>query len=199
MAFSSEASRLPAKGAREHLREVVALEVATGERLSRIAERHGYTYAGMHGLVEHPETQLLINHYRARLDEQKVFAAKKVLLHLSDLTERELDLALPDRMEGWDSMPAEVKMKALGSPASQKARHYLMDKVWPTVQKVEGTLTHENAPETAEVLVEFRDLLRTMREQRSQRTLDILSSPHVKEGAAALPSPLAHREGANGG
>jgi hypothetical protein len=181
----------PAISSRDALIDAVALEVAAGTRPGVLAKRFEYTLSGMHSLVASPAVQERVHYYRKRLEWEKDAAQKKVLLQLGDLTDAELKVAIPKFEDGT---PPEVQWKALIHPASQRARHYLMDKVWPTVQRVDHA--HEvavNAGTTA-VMESFVTLMERLDREQEARTVDILASPHVKEGADALPSPLASRQ-----
>lgn len=186
--FAPPSTDLPTTSARDHLVDVVALAVATGTRCSVLAARHGYTYNGMHSLIESEACQDRIATYRRRIGAEVGFAQQKVMLNLGELTDRELSIAMPEFSE---DTPDEVKLKFLSSAASQRARHYLIDKVWPTVTQVDNRHEVVANHETVEVLTEFRALMTRMKEEREVRTIDVLSSPHVYEGIDALPSPLA--------
>lgn len=177
--------------ARDHLLEVVAMEVATGTKLAVIARRHDYSYGGMRALIESEALQERVGYYRRRLEYAKDIAQKKVLLHLDALTDTELNVALP--FDGNEEVPYAVKLKAQSSAVSQRARQYLMDKVWPTVQKVDHSVEHQMGAAEMEVIQSFKGLMDRLKAEKAERTIDILASPHVKEGVDALPSPMAGR------
>ena len=55
--------------ASEHLKGLVAREIACGETIAEVARRHGYTWKGMKKLVEQAEVQALVEAERQRIGE----------------------------------------------------------------------------------------------------------------------------------
>ena len=173
---------------REVLVDSIAMEMATGSTVAQLATRFGYTYGGMSGLVRREDFQERVRWYGKRLEDMRHVAHKKLLLHLPNLLNSELAIAL----QGEDPATGAINIEIASKPASQKARHYLVDKVLPTTTRVEQTTETINSPEQREVLVGLRRVLDRVVEERRLvgPTYDILASPHILEGVDALPSPL---------
>ena len=170
---------------REMVVDAIALEAATGSSVSQLARRFGYTYGGMYALCTRADFVARRDYYRKRILDEKYVGQAKVLLHLNPMLDAHLSVALPTNSEG------ELDPVLAVSKVSIAAREYLIDKVMPTVTKVESTNEVKNAPETVEVLTELRTVLRRINSEREGiRDISILDSPHVLEGTAALPSPL---------
>lgn len=172
----------------------IALEAATGSTTAQLAVRFGYTYGGMLALQKRDSFRERVGYYGKRLEDMRLVAARKILLHTPNLLNSELAVAL----QGEDPKTGEIDVEKASKPASQKARQYLLDKVMPTTTRVESTVETINAPETKQVLTALRDVLQRV---VSERTVDmgaasysILNSPHVLEGTAALPSPLLEKQ-----
>lgn len=179
---------------REYVVDAIALEVATGSSRAQLAARFGYTAGGIAGLCERDDFKVRVQYYAKRLEDMKYVSQRKLLLHLPKLLDNELAVALA----GQDPDTGDISVDTAAKPAAQKARQYLIDKVMPTTTRVESTVETANAPETREVLVELRNVLRRINDERStvvDTNYSILDSPHVLEGVAALPSPLLAKAG----
>ena len=169
----------------------IAMEAATGATVAQLAARYGYTYGGMRQLMGREDFQSRVVWYGKRLEDMRYVAHRKLLLHLPNLLNSELALALQgERPDG--SIDVELASK----PPSQKARQYLVDKVLPTTTRVETSNEVVDSPEQREVLQSLRKVLDRVVEERKLvgPVYDILESPHVLEGTAALPSPLLAKE-----
>lgn len=177
---------------RDLLVDSIALEAATGSTTAQLAVRFGYTYGGMLALQKRDGFKERVGYYGKRLEDMRLVAARKILLHTPNLLANELAVAL----QGEDPATGTIDVDKASKPASQKARQYLLDKVMPSVTKVETTVETINAPETKQVLTALRDVLQRVASERTVTTTNysILDSPHVLEGADALPSPLLEKQ-----
>lgn len=169
---------------RETQLEAIAIEAASGATCAQLARRHGYTYGGMSRLLTRESVHERVAYYQRRLRSELTTSQAKLLLNLTSLLDRELALALPLSADGETPAPDVA--------GSQKARQYLIDKVLVPTSKIETTTTLGTNKETAEAITEFRNLLRRINEEAGQRTKgrEVLDSPHVREGQAALPALL---------
>ena len=177
---------------RDLLVDSIALEAATGSTTAQLAVRFGYTYGGMLALQKRDGFKERVGYYGKRLEDMRLVAARKILLHTPNLLANELAVAL----QGEDPATGTIDVDKASKPASQKARQYLLDKVMPSVTKVETTVETINAPETKQVLTALRDVLQRVASERTVTTTNysILDSPHVLEGTDALPSPLLEKQ-----
>lgn len=170
---------------REAVLEAIALEAATGSSVAQLAARFGYSYNGMYTLTKRAEFVARRDYFQKRLEDERFTAQRKLLLHLPEMMDAHLAIAVPKDDSG-NLILAQSLTKQ-----SMQAREYLIDKVLPTTTRTEQVSQQVNAPETIEVLTELRTVLRRINDERSGRTtLDIEASPHVYEGVEALPSPL---------
>ena len=173
---------------REMLVDSIAMEAATGSTVAQLATRFGYTYGGMADLVRRDDFQERVVWYGKRLEDMRYVAHRKLLLHLPNLLNNELAVAL----QGEDPATGTINVEVASKPASQKARQYLVDKVLPTTTRVENAHETIDSPEQREVLIGLRQVLDRVVNERKLvgPTYDILASPHILEGVDALPSPL---------
>lgn len=166
------------EGLRDMRLEAIALAAAAGEKCADLARKYDYTYSGMQALLKRPDMQDRIKVAHTQIQESVVIAQTRLALSLPDLVERELKVALP------------VSMDESVTPVSQKARHFLIERVMPVTSRIEQTTVHEVNGALASVATEVRDLLVGLNNAAATRRRNILDSPHVLEGEKAIPKAL---------
>lgn len=163
--------------------QAIALAIAVGTPASVVAEEFDYTIPGMYALLKRPGMQARIQGVQEELMTRAVAGTSKILLRLDRLVDLELQIADPQpREDGTYAIDPTGKF-------SRESRHYLMDKVLATRTSVDAKPTDMD-PDVRATLVESRELLRKLNDMAALRTRDIQRSPHVHDGAAAVPRAL---------
>jgi hypothetical protein len=158
--------------ASEHLTRLVAQGVATGESTAAIARRHGYSERGMRGLIQHSDTQAMIQEERELLDQ----AAERTRNELIGLAPAALGVL------------AEVLNDPHHSRRFQAAT-FVLDRLVPkrpeSLTNVNVLNTRIDASLQADI-IHGLELAKELQEMRANQP-PIEDDPHLLAGEAALP------------
>ena len=156
--------------ASEHLTRLVAQGVATGESTAALARRHGYSERGMRGLIQHPDTQVMIQEERELLDG----AAERIRNELIGLGPAALCVL------------AEVLNDPHHSRRFQ-AVTFVLDRLVPKRPDSLTNVNVLNALPDAELQAQINHGLQLAKELASIEVVPLEDDPHFLEGEAALP------------
>lgn len=178
---------------REALWDRIAADAAGGEKVTALAHKYGYTQGGMHSLLASDKMQFRIEAVRSQIDNAQRLMRTKMALAAPDLVDAEIETALGRRQvfdengnPATDRNGAPVFEWENPPALRMQARHYIMDKLYPTTVH---TMNETHAVVDQRVAVEIRDSLVALR-TTAPPPVDIRRSRFVLEGHAAIPSAL---------
>src|SRR3990172_1511558 len=179
---------------RELLWDNIASDAAGGERTTDLARKYNYTAQGMSALLRSERMIARIDAYRLKIERSTQIARTKMALSLPDLIDSEIETALArdevtnDRGELLLSRDGQPLTKyRYSSRDRMAARHYVLDKMLPTVNL---QLVQNHTEVRHDVATELKDAILSLTTLAPQLPIDIRRSPHVLEGKAAIPSAL---------
>lgn len=176
------------KESREALWDRIARDAAGGEKVTALAEVYGYSYGGMHQLLDTEKMKRRVAAYQHQIENAAKLTRTKMALAAPFLVEDEIETALAKDPTGeMDGDGNPTFRHRYPSRDRMAARHYLLDKILP--QAVAPQAAPQAVPaETANRLLDVLEVVAGMGHRAS--VIDIRSSPHVFEGRDAIPSAL---------
>lgn len=166
------------------------LDAASGFSPAALAHKYGLTSLKVERMLRNPEVQAQLAACVKRLSKIGDYARNKLMASAPELIDAQLEVALGRDYEmddndtilmGEDGRPV-MKWK-YGTQERMQAGRYCLDKILPTITKVEET--HTTVP--SEAILSIRDSLAAL---ATLPRPSILNSPSVYEGRAALPQAI---------
>ena len=159
--------------ASEHLKLLVAQEIASGATVADLARRHDYSWKGMKGLVESPDVQALVH------------AERQDIATLAAQCRAQLLQLGPEALANI----ADV-LRAPGHPKQLEISKFVTDKILPARTAIEAELTVEPKLDP-ELEAELHEVMRDM--AQSLAAIHKAQAGHpsflsrVRSGPDALP------------